>query len=127
MTGFDPVGIIDVLARHGVDFVVIGGFAAELYRDPPPTDIDVTPSMTAPNPARLSAALYELGARIRTAEVPEGLPSPTTRRPWPGPGVWNLTPTAGNFDVSFQPSGTDGYVDLAATPWSSTSATTASQ
>ncbi len=68
MTGFDPARIIDVLSRHGVDFVVIGGFAAELYRAPvPPTkDIDITPSMTEPNLARLSAALDELGARIRS-------------------------------------------------------------
>ncbi len=29
-------------------------------------------------------------------------------------GVWNLTTTAGNFDVSFRPSGTDGQEDLAA-------------
>lgn len=76
MTGFDPLRIIEVLARHGVDFVVIGGFAAELYRAPvPPTkDVDVTPTMAASNLTRLSAALYELDARIRTAEVPEGLP-----------------------------------------------------
>lgn len=116
MTGFDPVGIIDVLARHGVDFVVIGGFAAELYRAPvpPTTDIDVTPSMTAPNLARLSAALYELGARIRTAEVPEGLPFSHDASSLARAGMWNLTTTAGNFDVSFRPSGTDGYEDLAA-------------
>lgn len=116
MTGFDPVRIIEVLARHGVDYVVIGGFAAELYRAPvPPTrDIDVTPSMTAPNLARLSAALYELGARIRTAEVPEGLPFSHDASSLARAGVWNLTTMAGDFDVSFRPSGTEGYEDLAA-------------
>lgn len=114
MTGFDPVRIIEVLARHGVDFVVIGGFAAELYRVPvPPTqDIDVTPSMAAPNLARLSAALYELAARIRTAEVPEGLPFSHDATSLARARVWNLTTAAGNFDVSFLPSGTEGYEDL---------------
>lgn len=114
MTGFDPVRIIEVLARHGVDFVVIGGFAAELYRVPvpPTTDVDVTPSMAPPNLARLSAALYELGARIRTAEVPEGLPFSHDASSLARAGVWNLTTTAGNFDVTFRPSGTEGYEDL---------------
>lgn len=114
MTGFNPVRIIEVLARHGVDFVVIGGFAAELYRVPvPPTqDIDVTPRMAVPNLARLSAALYELGARIRTAEVPEGLPFSHDASSLARARMWNLTTTAGNFDVSFFPTGTEGYEDL---------------
>lgn len=126
MTGFDPVRIIEVLARHGVDFVVIGGFAAELYRVPvpPTTDIDVTPSMAAPNMARLSAALYELGARIRTAEVPEGLPFSHDASSLARAGVWNLTTTAGNFDVTFRPSGTEATRTSSSTRWWSTSGPT---
>jgi len=30
VTEFDPVRIVEVLAAHEVEFVVIGGFAAEL-------------------------------------------------------------------------------------------------
>jgi len=29
-------------------------------------------------------------------------------------GIWNLTTSAGDFDLSFRPSGTAGYDDLAA-------------
>lgn len=44
MTGFDPVRVIEVLADHGVEFVIIGGFAAELHGAPIPAtqDVDVT-------------------------------------------------------------------------------------
>lgn len=75
MSEFDPMRILDVLAAHGVEFVVIGGFAAELYRAPiPPThDIDITPRLSDSNLARLSSALNELGARIRTSGGPGGV------------------------------------------------------
>lgn len=41
----DVVAMVEVLLRHRVEFVVIGGFAVELYDVPvPPTrDIDITP------------------------------------------------------------------------------------
>lgn len=116
MSDFDPVRILDVLARHGVDFVVIGGFAAELYRAPIPgtQDIDVTPNTSMPNLARLSTALDDLGARVRSHAVPEGLPFSHDAASLGRTSVWNLTTPAGEFDISFYPSGTDGYDDLAA-------------
>ncbi|MGI8792221.1 MAG: hypothetical protein ACR2H3_03445 [Acidimicrobiales bacterium] len=115
MVSFDPVRIIHVLARHGVEFVVIGGFAAELYEAPirRTHDVDVTPRTTQANLARLSAALDELGARIRTADVPEGLAFSHDASSLARGSVWNLTTTAGDFDLSFRPTGTDGYDDLA--------------
>lgn len=116
MNRFDPMRVIDVLARHGVEFVVIGGFAAELYRAPiaPTQDIDVTPRLSAPNLARLSAALTELGARVRTQGVTEGLAFSHDAESLARASIWNLTTTAGDFDLSFRPTGTDGYEDLAA-------------
>jgi hypothetical protein len=110
--------ILEVLARHGVDYVVIGGFAVELHdvAIPPTRDIDITPSQDADNLTRLSAVLSELGARIR---VPGG----------PGEGVEiaggitahhlaslvtaTFVTDAGPLDLSFIPDGTDGYEDLA--------------
>jgi len=108
--------VIDVLARNGVVFVVIGGFAAELYRAPiaPTQDIDVTPRLSAPNLARLSAALTELDARVRTQGVTEGLAFSHDAESLARASIWNLTTTAGDFDLSFRPTGTDGYEDLAA-------------
>jgi len=115
LSGFDPHRVIDVLARHKVEFVVIGGFAAELYQAPiPPThDIDITPRMTEPNLARLSGALQELRARVRTEGVPEGLPFSHDATSLARTTMWNLTTDAGDFDLSFRPTGTDGYDDLA--------------
>ncbi len=107
--------VIDVLARHGVEFVVIGGFAAELHRAPVPRtqDIDVTPRVSEANLARLSAALVELEARVRATGVPEGLAFSHDAASLARVGVWNLTTSVGDFDLSFRPTGTGGYEDLA--------------
>ena len=111
---FDPVGIIEVLSGHGVEFVIIGAFAAELHAAPIPRtqDVDVTPSASQENLARLSTALEELEARVRTTAVPEGLPFSHDAASLARGAVWNLTTNAGDLDISFQPSGTEGYADL---------------
>jgi hypothetical protein len=58
---FDPVRIIEILNRHGVDFVLVGGYAALLYGARRPTyDVDITPATDAGNLQRLSDALREL-------------------------------------------------------------------
>lgn len=114
MTGFDPVQVIEILADHGVEFVIIGGFAAELHGAPIPAtqDVDVTPSGSPENLARLSSALDDLGARIRVNAEPEGLVFSHDATSLGRAGVWNLTCSAGSFDVTFLPSGTTGYDDL---------------
>jgi hypothetical protein len=111
---FDPMGIVEAFNRHGVEYVVIGGFAAELHDAPvrPTRDIDFTPSTTAENLTRVSDALTELGARIRVEGVPEGLPFSHDGASLARAGVWNLTSDLGEFDLSFRPSGTEGYEDL---------------
>jgi hypothetical protein len=44
MTNFDPEKMLEILARHRVDHVLIGGYAAILQASPFLThDIDVTP------------------------------------------------------------------------------------
>lgn len=111
---FDPMAIVAAFNRHSVEYVVIGGFAVELHEAPvrPTRDIDFTPSTTSENLDRVSAALDDLDARIRTEGVPEGLPfghdGPSLGRV----GVWNLVCELGEFDLSLRPSGTDGYDDL---------------
>jgi hypothetical protein len=112
----DAAGIVAVLNRHGVRYVIIGAFAAIAQQAPirPTRDIDLTPESSAENLARLSAALKELGARIRTDAVPEGLPFD---HDGPSPGraaTWNLVCPLGEFDISFSPAGFErGYRDLA--------------
>lgn len=57
---FDPTSILRVLARHGVDYVLIGGYAAFLHGSSVPTvDIDITPDQKDDNLKALAAALKE--------------------------------------------------------------------
>lgn len=56
--------LIAVLARHGVDYVVIGGVATQVHGHRRTTmDLDLTPDPDPENLRRLGAALAELEAR----------------------------------------------------------------
>jgi hypothetical protein len=111
---FDPLKIVQAFNRRGVEYVVIGGYAGELHAAavPPTRDIDFTPRATQENLRRLSQVLTDLGARIRTDGVPEGLPFSHDGPSLANVGIWNLTCEFGELDISFKPSGTDGYEDL---------------
>jgi hypothetical protein len=113
---FRPAAIAAVLNRHQVRYIVIGAFAAIAQQAPIPAtrDIDITPDATAENLTRLSQALTELGARIRTETAPEGLPFGHDAASLAAAEVWNLICDDGEFDISFHPSGfTAGYAQLA--------------
>jgi hypothetical protein len=115
----DPLNaaaIVHVLNGHGVRYVVIDAFAAIAQRAPIPAtrDIDLTPYSSAENLTRLSKALKDLGARIRTNVVDGGLPFDHDGRSLAASPVWNLICSYGEFDVSFLPSGIGGgYEELA--------------
>lgn len=111
----DGETIVATLNKFGVKYVVIGAFAAQLQGAPIPRtrDLDVTPSTDAANLKKLSAALRELHAKIRTAEVSEGLPFDHDGNSLARTRMWNLTTPHGEFDICFVPSGTQGYDDLA--------------
>jgi hypothetical protein len=65
---FDPERILEALDRHGVDYVMVGGFASQLHGARRQTyDIDFVPSTTEANDDRLASALRKLGARLRVA------------------------------------------------------------
>jgi hypothetical protein len=112
---FDAGAIIASLNRHGVHYVVIGALAAQLQGAPIPRtrDVDITPATDTDNLQRLSNALHELNAKIRTADVPEGLVFGHDAASLSRARFWNLTTPFGEFDVSFIPTGTEGYDDLA--------------
>jgi hypothetical protein len=65
--GNRPLAVADLigaLARHGVDYVVIGGVATQVHGHRRTTmDLDLTPDPDPENLARLGAALAELEAR----------------------------------------------------------------
>jgi hypothetical protein len=103
---------LDVLSRHGVDFIVVGGVAAVLAGAPISTfDLDIVPARSHENLVRLVAALGEIDARYRDLtgrilrpEV-EGLA---------GPGHHLLLTTCGPVDVLGTIGQGDGYDQLLA-------------
>jgi predicted nucleotidyltransferase len=112
----DAAAIVSVLNRHGVRYVVIGAFAALAQQAPiaPTRDVDLTPDTAADNLRRLSAALKELDARIRTDTPEGGLPFDHDGQSLGRVAIWNLICRHGELDISFRPSGfEDGYVQLA--------------
>lgn len=70
---FDPLPILEVLVRHRVDFVVVGGVAGGAHGSSYPTyDLDVAYERSVENLERLADALRELEATLRGA--PEAVP-----------------------------------------------------
>ena len=109
----DPERLIKVLAKHRVDFVLIGALAARLHGFPRLTaDADITPARDRDNLSRLAAALRELNARVFTEAVPEGLEFDCSAQTVSRAETWNLVTAAGRLDLAFTPSGTTGYEDL---------------
>lgn len=111
----DARRIIETLARHEVIYVVVGGFAVELWdvAVPPTADVDITPDMSIENLERLATALNELGAGLRSGGEVVEIPGGFTAKNIVGMHVWNLATEAGPLDLTVVPSGTDGYDDLA--------------
>ena len=109
----DADAIVDVLTHHGVNFIVIGGFAAIAQGSPIPTsDVDVVPATDPENFSRLSAALKQLDAKVRAAELDEPLPFDHDGASLAASRIWNLTTKYGDLDITQVPSGTEGYDDL---------------
>jgi len=65
---FDPSPLLDLLVRHEVDFVVVGGLAAAARGSARATfEIDVAYARDEANLERLAEALREAGAALRGA------------------------------------------------------------
>ena len=101
---------LELLSRHGVDFVVVGGVAAVLQGVPLVTfDVDVVHGRTDENVDRLLSALAELDARYRGD--PRGLAP--TRETLLGPGHHLLSTALGPLDLLGAVAGGLAYEDLA--------------
>jgi hypothetical protein len=111
---FQPERLIGTLERHGVRYVLIGGFAAVIHGSPFVTsDLDVVPDASHDNVVRLSGALREMHARVWTDAAPGGLAFEHDAASLRRAEVWNLITDFGRLDLAFRPSGTGGYDDLA--------------
>jgi hypothetical protein len=110
----DPERLVSVLAKHRVQYVMIGAMAARLHGFPRMTaDADITPARDPKNLERLASALRELDARAYTEGIPDGLAFDVSDRTLSRANAWNLITNAGRLDVVFVPSGTGGYEELA--------------
>jgi hypothetical protein len=113
---FDPICLFEVLAAHDVDFIVIGGMAAVLHGSPTVTvAADVVPSLEPANLQRLSAALTDLDARIRTPDDPEGIEFSPHPALLASVSILNLTTRCGDLDLTFTPAAIGGYDEIAST------------
>ncbi len=109
-----PEKLLGILREHGVRFVLIGGFAAVVYGSPYlTTDVDVVPEWTKENLERLSEALETMHARVWTPSEPQGVPFGHDAASLGNTNMWNLVTDHGRLDVTFVPTGTTGYDDLA--------------
>jgi hypothetical protein len=109
-----PQELFDTLARHHVDYVLIGGLAATLHGSSALTnDADICPDSSPENLRRLAAALEDMKARIRTDAQPDGVAFTTDADFLRRVRLVNLTTHYGDFDIAFEPGGSAGYRDLA--------------
>ncbi len=115
---FRPQKILEVLAKHEVDFVLIGGVAITLHNGPFVTvDVDVVPALETSNLDLLAAALRELKAVLRDEDVDEGVDvhveGRMLKKAIPEFGFLRFDTKYGFLDVIYRPAGTRGFRDLA--------------
>jgi predicted nucleotidyltransferase len=110
---FQPERMFQVLEKHGVRFVLIGGFAAVIHGSPyVTTDIDLVPESGLENLDRLSEALRAMNARVWSDTEPDGVPFDHDAASMATVRIWNLVTDLGRLDLTFEPAGTSGYEDL---------------
>ena len=105
---FDPFAMCDILNQEGVEYVVLGGFAAILRGSPITThDLDVIPWRDRSNLDRLGRALTRMNAKIRTAgdPVPTKIDGAFLANM---PHMLNLVTDFGEMDLTFSPAGSAG-------------------
>jgi hypothetical protein len=108
----DPAGVVKAFEHHQVRYVVIGGVAAQLHGSPAPTrGFDVTPERSAPNLARLAAALASVEAREWVPGFGFPLQLPMDRRRLAGDRVLLAQTRHGRVDVVPTPHGVPGGYD----------------
>jgi hypothetical protein len=95
----DVAVLVGSLERHGVEYLVVGGVAAQSYGAAKPTkDFDCLVRREQANLDRLAAAMVELGARLRVGGLTdeEARALPVTGEPYasrtPSSGSCRRTP-----------------------------------
>jgi hypothetical protein len=111
-TPLDAQRILEVLAEHAVEYVIVGGLAVQTHGHVRTTvDIDVFPLPDRPNLERLAAALDALDARILNPGS-EGLKIDAIMLP--RATLWQFATPHGAIDVLHDAPGAPPYDDLRA-------------
>ena len=111
-TPLDAERILEVLAEHGVEYVIVGGLAVQTHGHVRTTfDLDVYPSPDAQNLARLAGALNALDAKVLNPgsddlEIDATMPPRAT--------LWQFATRHGPVDVLHDVPGAPPYDDLRA-------------
>lgn len=106
----DPRRILEELDRHEVDFVLVGGLAAQTHGNTRMTDdVDVIPAPDPGNLARLAEALRALEARVLNPGH-EGMEIDATMLP--RAAIWQFGTPHGDIDVLHQAPGAAPYPEL---------------
>ncbi len=106
----DAQRIFEVLAEHGVEYVLIGGLAVQTHGHVRTTvDVDAFPRPERANLVKLAAALNELGARVLNpgsegAEITAAMLRRAT--------LWQFATRHGALDILHDAPGVAGYEDL---------------
>lgn len=110
---FDPVGALRTLNLHGVQYVVIGGFAGAAMGSTLVTfDVDICHARDEANLRVLATALLELHARLRGA--PEDVPFQLDHVTLRNGDHFTFTTDCGPLDILATPKGTTGFDQLVA-------------
>lgn len=109
---FNPAPLLELLERHGVGFVVIGGLAGILHGSSYATyDLDIAYARSTENLERLADALREAGATLRGA--PKDLPFKLDARTLAAGQNFTFDTKFGKFDILGDPQGAPPYATLA--------------
>jgi len=107
---FDAQRILAALARHGVDYVLIGGLAVQTHGHMRTTaDIDIMPEPARANLALLAEALSALGARVLNPGAEDLDIDATTL---PRAALWQFATRHGALDVVLEAPGAPPYSEL---------------
>jgi hypothetical protein len=113
MNAFDPVGALESLLAHDVDFVLIGGLAARLHGSPTVTDdLDISHSKERANLERLAVCLGKMHARLRLPDPDEVIDADLDWRMLQAADNFTLVTDHGAFDCLARPAGIGSYGGL---------------
>ena len=108
---FQPRQLLAALAKHKVEFIVIGGIAVAMQGAVRETrDLDLLCFESDANRARLALALSSIGARLKGAVVPLG---PVGQALLAGMRIVTLDTGLGELDILYEAKGGITFKDIA--------------